>query len=264
MGRLADALEVATTVTRVAYEQDIKYPAAALAYYAFVSFIPLLLLVFAVIGEQLAVQIAMTTPRFLTHEAQQLVYDAMTVATGRTGAGLFALVVLAWSGTNVVVSFQAVIERIENTAKRSLSDQFRDAVIILGSFGLAIVSIIFTSTLFALLPAAPLVGFAGFLVLIGALTVAFLPLYYIPSRLATSPSAALPGALTAAFGWTVIHTAIQFYTANAAKYAIYGVLSGVIIILTSLYIAAGVLMVGIIVNATLTDELDTHRSSHYQ
>jgi membrane protein len=70
----------------------------------------------------------------------------------------------------------------------------------------------------------------------------------------TTPRAALPGAVTAAAGWTTLHAAVQFYAGNATQYAIYGVLSGVIIILTSLYLAAVVLMVGVVVNATLAGE----------
>ena len=258
MARPEDVLGIATTVARVAYEQEIKYPAAAIAYYAFVSFVPLLLLVFAIIGERFATQIHTTTPRFLTPAAQQLVYESTTTASGRTGAALLAIVVLAWSGVNVATGFQAVIERIEVGTERPLSDQLFEAVAVLGSLALAIVSIVLTSTFFALRPAVPPVAFVT---LFAALTGVFVPLYYVPSQVLRSPSAALPGAVTAAFGWATIHTAIQFYAANAGRYAIYGVLSGIIIILTSLYAAAAVLMIGAIVNTTLADGVDPSRSS---
>lgn len=259
MGRLAELLGTATTVVRTAHEQDVRYPAAALAYYVFVSFIPLLSLVFAVVGERFAYQIYTVTPQFLTLEAQQLVFDAMTAATGRIGTVLLAVAVLVWSGTNIAVGFQTTVQRVEGGPEGSLADQLRNAVVVLGSFALAIVSIVVTSTLGALLPSAPLSGLVAVVGLFVALAISFLPLYYVPSRLATSPPAALPGALTAAFGWTILHTAVQFYATHAAQYAIYGVLSGIIIILTSLYLAAVVLLVGIVVNATFADEADTRR-----
>jgi len=97
---------------------------------------------------------------------------------------------------------------------------------------------------------------AGFGVLFVALTVTLLPLYFVPSRVATSPQDALPGAITTAIGWTVLHAAIQFFVANASQYAIYGVLSGLILILTSTYVAAVVLMLGVVVNAVLATETD--------
>jgi membrane protein len=109
---------------------------------------------------------------------------------------------------------------------------------------------VFTGGIFSQLSAGPLTVSVWPLVLFGVLVLAFLPLYYLPSELVTSPSEALPGALTAGAGWTLLITGIQYYAANAAQYALYGILSGVILILTSLYLAALVLMLGVVVNAT--------------
>ncbi|QCJ45870.1 YihY/virulence factor BrkB family protein [Haloprofundus sp. MHR1] len=254
MGGLARVLDVTVAVARAAYEEEIKYPAGALAYYAFVSFVPLSVLVFAIIGERLALQLYTTTPQFLTVEAQGLMYDAMTEVSGRTGAGVFAIVVLAWGGANIATGFLAVVERIENAAERSLRVQLRDAVTTLVSFSLALTMIVVTSAVFALLPATPLLGVVGSVVLLVVLTGAFLPMYYVPSRAVTSWSGAVPGALTAAVGWSALLLVIHLYAINATRYAIYGVLSGIIIILTSLYVAASMLMVGVIVNAVLAGE----------
>lgn len=260
MGRLADAVGLAATVAERAYACEVKYPAAALAYYAFVSFIPVLLLVFAFLGEQFATRIYTETPQFLTREAQRLVYEATTTASGRAGAGVLAVLVLAWSATNVVIGVLAVVGRVEDAPSHPLGTQLREATVILTSFVLAIVAIVATSVFFPLPPDGPLFGLVGFVVLFAALTGAFVPLYYVPSIRVSSPTAALPGALTAGFGWTVIHTGVLFYAANATQYAIYGVLSGVIIMLTSLYIAAAVLLTGIIVNATLAEERTSARA----
>lgn len=246
-----DVLGAVLTVARTADEHDVKYPAAAMAYYAFVSFLPLLVFLVAVFGEGFAVEIRGAIPRFLTPEARQLVAESLTTASGRTGATALAVAALAWSAANVAVDFQTVVERVEEVAERPLRYQLRDSVVVLGSIGLAILSIIVTSAIFGTLPAGLLVEFVGFAVLFVALVVAFVPLYYVPSRAVTAPSNALAGAVTAAFGWTVIHAGVQFYAVHATRYAIYGVLSGIMVILTSLYFAAIVLMVGIIVNATL-------------
>jgi membrane protein len=161
---------------------------------------------------------------------------------------------------NVVIDFRTVIERIEDTDVDRSADWLRDSGIILGSLCVAIVSIVLISILFSLPPFSLVVAATGLVVLFGALTAVFLPLYYLPSRLVTTPSEALPGALTAAFGWTAIHGVILFFAGNAARYAIYGVLSGIIIILTSLYIAAFVLMTGIVVNTILATGTESQRS----
>ena len=146
--------------------------------------------------------------------------------------------------------FRSVIERVEGTDEQPVVEQLRDAVRILGSLSLAALAVVFTGGIFSQLSAGPLTVSVWPLVLFGVLVLAFLPLYYLPSELVTSPSEALPGALTAGAGWTLLITGIQYYAANASQYALYGILSGVILILTSLYLAALVLMLGVVVNAT--------------
>lgn len=259
MGRLTDGLEYLVNLARTVHEEEIRYPAAALAYYGFVSFVPLLLLVFVLLGERLAVELAQTVPRFLTPSVRQLVQRSLTTASGRTGAGVLAALVLVWSGVNVVDDVRTVVARIEGSVGGSPRDWVSDAVVILGGFGLAMLAIVVTSTILGLPAAGPLFGVAGFLALWVVLAAAFVPLYYVPSGLVTSPRCALPGALVTSFGWAALHTGIQFYAAHAGRYAVYGALSGVILLLTSLYIAATLLLTGIVVNANVATGSDDRR-----
>jgi membrane protein len=255
MGRLDDGVEILEALARIAYEEEIRYPAAALAYYAFVSFVPFLLLAFAAAGDRLVAELSRAAPLFLTPSVQTLVTQSLTVAADRTSAGLLSVLVLLWSSANVVGDVRTVIKRIEgpDAVGRTLRDRVRDGAAVLGGLGLAIVAIVLTSLLFEFPPAGRFFGLPGALVLWLALTVAFVPTYYVPSGLVTSPAEALPGAVAASFGWTVLHTVVQFYAVNAGRYAVYGVLSGVIVVLTTLYAASAVLLTGIIINAWLAD-----------
>lgn len=256
MSRLSASLTFTKTVTKLLSEPRIKYPAAALAYYGFVSFIPLLLLGIALFGRQVSVDVYTRLPRFVTPSTRQLINEALTTASGRTGAGVLAVVVLVWSGANVAAGFLTVVRRVEGPADGSLSSQLGHGAVVLGMLTLALLAMLLVSMLLAVFSAGPLGVLVGFLVLLVVLTVTLVPLYYIPSRELASPSAALPGALTTAGGWTVLHAGIQIYAVNAAQYAIYGVLSGIIVILTSTYFAAAVLMVGVVVNAVLRTDPD--------
>lgn len=255
MRRFSQSFGLAVTVAQVAEEHDVTYPAAALAYYGFVSQIPILILVLALLGDSLAKQTRTILPAYLTPDAQQLVSEALTNASGGAGAMLLAVGVFAWSGANIVLGIQTVIERVEQNPERSFLTQLRDAGSILGSFGLVIVSIVFTNLMFALLPVGRVLAYSKPFVQFSMLTVAFFLLYYAPSQTVTSLTGALPGALTAAAGWTVLLTAIQIYAANA-QYALFGVLSGIIIILTSLYLASVILMLGVVVNTVTADTDD--------
>ncbi|WP_434530658.1 YihY/virulence factor BrkB family protein [Haloarcula sp. NS06] len=254
MARRAEWIATAKTVAGIAYESDIRYIATSLAYYAFISLMPVLLLVFIIFGRQLAGVVSVTGAQFLTPDTQQLLYEGLTAATGRTTATVLSVVVLAWSGANVAVGFLTVVERIEPVAEQPLSKQVSDAVVVLGTLTAAVLVILIQSVFLALFATGLLRVLVGFAVLFVTLTVTLLPLYFVPSRVAGSLTASLPGAITTALGWTVLHAAIQFFAANAGQYAIYGVLSGLILILTSTYVAAIVLMLGVVVNAVLATD----------
>jgi membrane protein len=251
--RQYDTADTAVTIVESSYEQKIQYPAAALAYYGFVSLLPLLVIVIAAVGEPVTEQVRGAVFRFLTPEARQAVASGLADATGKVSAILFAVVVLVWSAANVVTGFESMVERVEDSPDRSLPERLRNAVCVLGSLALGVGSVVAASALFALLPSASHVVAGGLVFLFVTLTVAFFPLYYVLTNEITSPTAALPGALTAAVGWTVLLAVVRYYVANAAAYAVYGVLSGIILVLTSLYVAAVVLMLGFVVNATFSD-----------
>lgn len=245
-----DVLEFAVAVFRSADEHDVKYPAAAFAYYGFIAFLPLLVLAVALLDQSAVLRLQNALPQLLTPEAQRLVYESLAVASGRTGATLFAISVFAWSGANMTVAFQTVVERVEGVADRTRGAEVRAAAGIFASLCLAVGSVGFTEGFVAARSSVPFVHWLGPVLLFVTLTVAFLPLYFISSYVATDPRSVLPGALTAAFGWTTLVTGVSFYASNAGQYALYGILSGVILIFTSLYIAAGALMLGVVVNAT--------------
>lgn len=256
MARRTAWASFAREVARITYESDVRYLATAFAYYAFLSLMPLLVMIVALVSWQFADVIVLPPARFLTPDTRQLVFEALTTASGRTGSTVLSVVALSWGGANIATGFLTVIERIEAVPDRGVSTQLRDSVVVLGALAAAMGVIIVQSVVLSIAGTGPLATVSGFLALLVALTLTFCPLYYVPSRLVGSLSAALPGAVTAATGWTVIHAAIQFYVLNAAQYAIYGVLSGIIIILTTTYFAAAILMVGVVVNAVLYTDPD--------
>ncbi|MFC5969753.1 YihY/virulence factor BrkB family protein [Halomarina salina] len=253
MFRQYDTAETALTIAESSYDQKIQYPAAALAYYGFVSLLPLLVLLVAVIGEPVTEPVRGGVFHFLTPQAQQAVSSGLDDASGKAGATLFAVVVLVWSAANVTAGFETMVGRVEGSSDDSLAARVRNAVSVLGSLGLGVASVVAATALFALLPGASHVFAGGLVVLFVALTLVFLPLYYVPTTEIPSLAAALPGTLTVAFGWTGLLAVVRYYVTHAATYAIYGVLSGIILVLTSLYVAAVVLMLGFVVNATFSD-----------
>ena len=268
--RLVTVGLLAVAIVEEAVEMKIKYPAATMAYYGFVSLLPLLLLVVAVVGTVFEADvldaISGFAAQYLTPDARQLIVEGVITASGRTGAAVLAVVVFGWGATNAVLAFLDSLERVEGVSKRPLSRQFRDGIIVLATIGLATLATITTGILVAVLSIVPLgplspatVTFAP-IILFVLLTLAFVPLYYIPSQVVVSPLKALPGAIVAATGWTVLQLGVQFYASNAGQYALYGVLSGIIVVLTAFYFGAFVLLLGTVVNATLQGTNDERKN----
>lgn len=251
-----DALEFVVAVYDSAAEHEVKYPAAAFAYYGFVAFLPLLVLAVALLDRDAVVRLDAALPPLLAPEARRLVYESLATASGRTGASLLALVVLVWSGLNMTAAFRTIVERVEGTGPRATDSAgagIRAAAGIFASLCLAVTSVGFVEGFVVAWAGEPLDDFLRPAVLLALLTASFVPLYVVASRVAADPRSALPGAFAAAVGWTGLVTGVQFYVTNAAEYALYGILSGIILIFTSLYVAAGVLMLGVVVNATAVE-----------
>jgi membrane protein len=97
----------------------------------------------------------------------------------------------------------------------------------------------------------PLPNLVGTLVLIAGLVVAFLPLYYVLPPVEMTVREAIPGAVVAAVGWVILQVLFRFYLSQAGKYQAYGVIGTVLLLLTWLYFAGVLVLLGAIVNSVL-------------
>ena len=236
------------SILEVAYDRDIKYPAAAIAYYTFVSLVPILMLGFAGFGRRFVAGVEGTTARYLTPGAQELFMEALVSVSGRTGGVILSVAVLVWTGANVAIGYGTALDRIEGVRDEANVDRVRRGAVVLGSLVTAGGVVALSVLVAAIVDGGIVAGLVSPAILLVALTAVFLPLYYAPSRVVDAPRAALPGAVVAATGWTALHLVIQLYVVLAPRYALYGALSGIIILLTSLYAATMLLLLGAIVN----------------
>jgi membrane protein len=183
---LSGAVAVVLSAARLGDEHDIKYPAAALAYYGFVSVLPLLVVVLAVVGDTVAGAVYAGTLQLLAPEPRRLVAESLRTATGRTGASVLALVAFSWCGVNVAADFLTVVGRVEGAPRRPRTTRVRDALAVLSSLAVAVALVVLTGGVFAQLPADSSLLLGWPVALVVALIVAFLPLYYVPSRTSLS------------------------------------------------------------------------------
>jgi membrane protein len=248
VGRVAD----------LAIDRQVTFLAAAIAYYAFVSLVPALLLLVvdatAVFGETIAAELVASTGEFLTPAGEEAVVAAVSSAGGRTGAGLLGVGVLLWSTLKVFRGLDtAFVSLYGGDEPPGFLKQVADAasVVVVGVGVMVAVGAFVASA-----DAVPLVGAASVLALPLFLAAVFLPMYYLLPQPSIGVREALPGAAFAAVCWTLLQAGFQVYAAGAAQYQVYGVIGGILLLVTWLYLAAVVVVLGGVVNVVLAHRGD--------
>ena len=250
-------------------ENHLTFMAGSLAFYAFLSLIPLFILAFiaasVVGGEAFAQQVTGLLESVLTDSAREVLADVLTDPSGQTGASALGLLTLLWSALKLFRGLDIAFDAVYGVREaKSLLKQLRDAVIVLAAVGLAVGAIVLTGGVLALVPLLPSVERFSAPLLVVGLFVAFLPLYYFVPDVDLSLLEVVPGTVLAALGWTVTEFVFQFYVAYAGQYAAYGVVGGVLLVLIWLYYSCSVLLFGAVVNVVLAGRsgyLDTDGES---
>ena len=245
----------ARLVVGAARDQQVTFLAAGVAYYAFVSLLPTLLLLVVVagslFGDVVATRALAVAGGVLTPTSQEAVGSAVTAARGRAGAGLLGLGVLLWSTLKLFRGLDTAFAEVYGTEETAgVLRQLADAASVVFAVGVGIAAMLAVGVLVAA------AGFSGrasvsVLALPVVLGVAFLPMYYLLPQPPMTLREAAPGAVFAATGWTVSQAGFQAYATAAGQYQVYGVIGGVLLLITWLYVAAMVVILGAVLNAVV-------------
>ena len=248
-------LEVARDVVTLARNEQLTLLAAGVAFYGFISLIPLALLGLGITasigGEALAEQLTDAVSDVLTPSAQELLAETVLDETGRQSATVFGALGLLWAASRVLRGLDRAFSEVYGTAgSKSLLDTIWDATIVFVviGFGLTIVAVLEVVIRFV-----PFVGVSvlGPIFVVIGLMVTFLPLYVIFPDSGIDVREALPGTVVAAIGWFVLSRTFSLYTTFATEFAVYGALGAVFLVLIWLYIGAIILVFGAILNVVL-------------
>ena len=251
------AFGTARRVVDVAIDRQVTFLAAAIAYYAFVSLVPALLLLVvvatAVFGEVIAGELVASAGGFLTPAGEEAVTGAVSSAGGRTGAGVLGVAVLLWSTLKVFRGLDTAFAELYGVKEPpDFAKQLTDAGSVVLGVGVGVGVMVIVGAFVAAADAVPAVEAVSILVLPGFLAVVFLPMYYLLPQPQIGIREALPGAVVAAVGWTLLQTGFQVYAASSGQFQVYGVIGGILLLVTWLYLAAVVVVVGGVVNVVLS------------
>lgn len=263
--RIGNTVDIGRAVVEEVQENEATFLAASIAYYAFVSLIPLLAFVFiaatVIGGQDLANQIVAESGEYLAPSGQDALEDAITAETGRSGATIASLTVLLWSALKLFRGLDTAFSIVYDSGlDKSIVGQVANALIVFFSILLAVGGMLALGAVFALLPAIPFIGYVTPLFALVALSVVFLPMYYfMPDIDAMTVRDAIPGAILAGAGWATLNSLFGVYASNAGQYDAYGVIGAVLLLLTWLYIGGVLIILGAILNSVLMNrDNDTH------
>ncbi|WP_232701548.1 YihY/virulence factor BrkB family protein [Halobacterium wangiae] len=243
------------SVVALARDRNLTFMAAGIAYYAFVSVIPLLLLAVVLAsvvgGESLANQVSDMLSQQLSSSGQDVVTEALTTTAGRGAASVVGLVTLTWSALKLFRGLdQAFDELYADDVQSSILDQVKDALVVVVGIALAVALVVAVGVVLSVLSLElPYVNVLGSLLLVVVLAVALLPIYYVLPPVEVSVGEVVPGAFVAAVGWVILQIGFRIYASNAGRYAAYGVIGAVLLFVTWLYFASIVVLLGAVVNA---------------
>jgi len=251
--RRAGAL--ARAVWQEARAERLTFMAGSIAYHAFISLLPFMLVVLLLVSrvddQATAIEVITAMTTYLSPNASELVTNTVREATAQTSLSVLGVGVLLWGAIKIFRSLDEAFSDIYDvTSEKGLVDSFTDAVVALLAvgLGLGVAGIIGSVITFGDGQVGSLLGTVVSTV---SLAIVFLPLFYLFRDEDVTVREVLPGTVLAAGGWTVLEFLFRYYVAVASVGERYGVLGTVILLLTWLYFSGFVLLLGAALNAVL-------------
>ncbi|QLH82699.1 YihY/virulence factor BrkB family protein [Halosimplex pelagicum] len=234
-------------------EKNVTFMAAGLAYNAFVSLAPLLLLLFvvlSVVGGGLEERVVEAAEAWLPGPIADVVAQLFAGDAAAGGASVVGLVVLVWGALKIFRGLDTAFSEIyETESDNGFTDKLRDGVVVMGALVVAVLATVGVSAAVAVFSdTVPFLGLVTPLVLVAGLVLAFFPMYYVFPDEDLGWADVLPGTVFAAVGWAIFQSLFQVYLAFSDPGSS-GFFGGVIVVVTYLYFTALVLLLGAVINA---------------
>ncbi|WP_144905046.1 YihY/virulence factor BrkB family protein [Halobellus captivus] len=252
----ADRLAVPRSIVETVREREVAFLAAGISYYVLVSLIPLLTLAVVVAtivgGADLAAAVQSIAAAYLLPTGSDLVSSALADPTGRGTLSVFSLLLTLWGTLKLFRGVDVAFAKVYGYPTSPILEQLSDGLVTLASLGAATLGVVAATTVLALVD-VPFIELLSALVLLGFLVASFLPLYVVIPDVEVGVASALPGAVFAAVGWTVLSTGFGIYARVSSGVA--GALGAVLLLVTWFYLSGILVLTGAAVNAVLAGQV---------
>lgn len=254
---LSNTIRTAKQVGTEFSEKNVTFMAAGIAYNAFISLAPLLLVLLlatSAVGGGLEERIVEIAHSWMPGPIADVVADVFEEGDGASGASVIGIVALVWGTLKIFRGLDTAFSEIYETSdENSFFDQVVDGLIVGAAILAAVFATVGVTAVFARLEGmVPFIGTVTPLVLVAGLVVAFFPMYYRFPDVDVSWRTVLPGVVFAAVGWAVFQSVFQVYLAFSGgdSGSFFG---GVVVVITWLYFSGLVLLLGAVINAVVGD-----------
>ncbi|WP_416840821.1 YihY/virulence factor BrkB family protein [Haloferax sp. DFSO52] len=255
--RATRALTLGRAIVHEVRAERLTFMAGSIAYGAFVSLLPLFLLVLAAVsalgGVGLRQSVITVMQSVLTPSAGAIIVAEVEASSQLTSLSLVGVLVLVWGTLRIFRGLDTAFSDIyESEAANTFTDQVTDGLVVLITVTLAVVVGGVVETVLPTLDGT-LGWVASRFILISFLFVAFYPMYYIFPDEDVSYLEVVPGTLVAAVGLTVFASLFRLYVRFSSQSPESSVIAGILVLLTWLYFSGLVILLGAAVNAVLSN-----------
>lgn len=254
--RLARGLAVVRAIAAEFRSNNVPFMAGSIAYAAFVSVLPLLLLLLlvatAVGGRRLAAELLRVLGASLAPTDGGLLTGATAQAAGNLGVSVIGLVVLLWGLLKVFRGLDTAFSVLYGTDEDlDLVDAVRDGLVVFLAMGTIVLALVVAGDALASATRLTLSGLGDGVVLVGGLSLGFLPIFYVFPDVDLALREVLPGSVVAAVGWSLLEVAFDVYVSHSATADLYGVLGGIVLLITWFYFASIAILLGAVTNVVI-------------
>ena len=233
--------------------EKLTFLAGSIAYHAFVSILPLLLLVLTVVERTQNLTLRASVLRImeavLTRQASDVLQRGL--ADADTSVSIIGVVFLVWGALRIFRGLDTAFSDIyETEAANTFLDQLGDGLLLLVTVALAIIAVSVSRNALASVAGGPLAPVLRTTVTVAGLFVVLSPMYYVFPDTDVSVAEIVPGTTFAAIGLTVAHFLFTTFKAGGTGG---NLIASILVLLTWLYITSLVILLGVSINAVLSN-----------
>lgn len=255
-GRFERPISIVRAIVHELRTEKVTFMAGSIAYHAFVSMLPLLVLVLTIIStvgdRSLETAFVSFAETVLTPSTGGILIGQLESAGTSTGLSILGLGVLLWGTLRIFRGLDTAFSDIYETGSaNTFADQLTDGVVVFLTFGLALVAGWAINSILSSVDPGVVATVIRPVILIIGLAITFVPMYYIFPDTDVTLGEILPGVFVTAVGLTAFESVFRLYTQFKSPES--SAIAGVLVLLTWLYFSGLIILIGVAVNAVLSN-----------